>query len=109
MSTRSSGFPFHPLRMVTAVLAWNALILADRELLGFPFGGPLSLVALASLAAISFTAPSLNYPGKWILRRTDFARRWRWVFWYVGALAVGFCVIIAVEFVRPGSLLSSVH
>jgi hypothetical protein len=86
MSHTQSSFPFYPWRLVLLVLAWNALVLADRELLGYRVVGPLGLVALAALTILFLSLSLSRLPGSWFLRRLELGRVFRWLCLY---LAVG--------------------
>lgn len=81
------------------VIAWNILFFIDRKVLGFPVAGPFSVVALALVAALSFTVPRMRLPGSWIVKEECFVKRWRYVFWYVGFLVSGMAAFVVYDLV----------
>lgn len=95
-------FPLYPLRLLAVVLGWNVLLRIDDSVLDVSYFGPFSLFACASLAILCFTAPAWRYPGRWLVREQRFANRWRWLFWYLGALSSFFAGLVAYRIICRG-------
>lgn len=94
---RRFTLPFHLWRLVLVIVAWNVLFAIDIQLFGIDSLGPFAALAYGGMAVLCFTAPADRHPGTWIMARPDFARRWRWVFWFVGVLG-GLMVIVITEY-----------
>lgn len=96
-SNKEPGFPFFIWRFVSVVVAWNLLALLDLYQTGPDHVGIFAILACIGLSLLSFTAPSDLAPGKWLLRRPQFAARWRWAFWYIGIASSGLAVLLAIQ------------
>jgi len=80
-------------RLLALAVVWNVLFIVDRAFLGYPVIGPFSVLAFALLAALSFSAPALRFPGSWVVKDSQFVNRWRYLFWYLGFLALVLAVL----------------
>lgn len=99
MTVQSRQFPLYPVRLLGVALAWNGLLLTDDLLLDLSYFGPFGLLACLGLACLCFTAPAGINPGRWLVRDQSFAKRWRWGFWYFGALSMLFAGLVAYRLV----------
>lgn len=85
MKDSQRAFPLRGWRVLLAVVLWNALILTDRNVLGYEVIGPLGLVALGATTTVFLTLALSRFPGTWLLRRSELGKPWRWLCLYLAA------------------------
>lgn len=98
MKDLRTAFPFYVWRVLLALVVWNVLILTDRQILGYEVVGPLGLVALLALTLVFLSLSLSRPPGRWLLRRSELSKPWRWLCLYFAAVTLAVFVGAALEF-----------